>query len=210
MLVRAVHVVPVLVVASLLSVVYVGFAAEFSVPVILGWGGNAWEEAGTTTAGSRLLMALCLAVFHAIVGLLAVSYTRTLYTDPGSVPLWWSEAHAERLAAYKARQEQAVERGLASGSEGDSGGGGSEGLMPAQGTPPRYPFCRRCARYKPPRAHHCSVCCRCVLKMDHHCPWVANCGAWRATRGVWSQGADGAVMSPLTLTLSLALPPLLC
>jgi hypothetical protein len=36
-------------------------------------------------------------------------------------------------------------------------------------------FCKKCQARKPDRAHHCSTCRRCVLKMDHHCPWLATC-----------------------------------
>lgn len=81
-----------------------------------------------------------------IVSMILLSYYKSIFTPPGSIPPGW-------------RPDE--ESGLL-GSPED----------PAK---PHVRFCTKCNVPKPERAHHCRVCDRCTLKMDHHCPWINNC-----------------------------------
>lgn len=77
--------------------------------------------------------------------LLNWSYTKAVFTDPGST------VNTDVLGNDVAANSVTVKQ---------------NGEM-------RY--CSKCEARKPDRAHHCSTCRRCVLKMDHHCPWLAAC-----------------------------------
>jgi len=81
-----------------------------------------------------------------VVMMIFVSYYKSIFTSPGSVPIGWKPD---------------LESGLLG--------------SPEDPTKPHMRFCQKCNVPKPERAHHCRVCDRCVLKMDHHCPWINNC-----------------------------------
>lgn len=87
-------------------------------------------------------------VFNSIILLLTFSHLRTVFSDPGIVPLPQSKLDFAEL--HTGTQKEPT-------SKDD------------------YTVCARCETYRPPRAHHCRICQRCVRRMDHHCPWVNNC-----------------------------------
>nr|CDS20397.1 expressed protein [Echinococcus granulosus] len=83
--------------------------------------------------------------YNVIVALLIVSHIKSVFTDPGVIPLP-SRRHSPH-------DLQTLKRNYPGG----------------------WTICRKCSTLRPPRAHHCSICNRCIRKMDHHCPWVNNC-----------------------------------
>lgn len=90
-------------------------------------------------------------ISQTLTALLAVSFARAVFVDPGSVPAdshWRSDALEASLNEVKS-------------------------------TNGRARWCKHCKHYKPDRAHHCRVCKSCILRMDHHCPWIANCVGFR-------------------------------
>eukprot|EP00898_Chlorokybus_atmophyticus_P004389 jgi/Chlat1/4951/Chrsp32S04943 len=107
--------------------------------------------AADSNGGIRLLAAIILLLFHALLFMLLWCYFATLTTDAGSVPPGWRPDYLD------VDVEEADNRPLIGHNR----------------VRPRY--CRKCCQWKPERTHHCSVCGRCVLKMDHHCVWVVNC-----------------------------------
>jgi hypothetical protein len=71
-------------------------------------------------------------IFNILVAALLICYTRTCYTDPGSIPHDWHENittkdECARLAAEVSSRQR---------------------------------YCRKCEMPKPPRAHHCKTCKR--------------------------------------------------
>lgn len=86
-----------------------------------------------------------------VFGLLNVSYTIAVFTNPGST--------TDHKKGYSSLPTQAPPT-ITSYTVKSTG---------------EIRFCKKCQAQKPDRAHHCSTCRRCVLKMDHHCPWLATC-----------------------------------
>ncbi|KAH7379330.1 DHHC palmitoyltransferase-domain-containing protein [Phaeosphaeria sp. MPI-PUGE-AT-0046c] len=82
-----------------------------------------------------------------ILVLIFITYTKSVFVDPGTIPKDWSSKQ-ETSVSDKKDQDIATKT---------------------------RKWCRKCAAPKPPRAHHCKACKRCIPKMDHHCPWTANC-----------------------------------
>ncbi|XP_078491793.1 palmitoyltransferase ZDHHC3 isoform X2 [Ciona intestinalis] len=104
----------------------------------------------TTLTGSIWGAVHCV-LFNTIIFGVLYSHARTVFSDPGIVPLPimgldFSDLHVQ----------------------------GSKGHMD-QSSGEDWTVCQRCETYRPPRAHHCKICRRCVRRMDHHCPWVNNC-----------------------------------
>ncbi|KAH6637903.1 palmitoyltransferase pfa4 [Boeremia exigua] len=100
-----------------------------------------------------------LVVFNIALLLVFITYTRTVFVDPGRVPRGW-------------------EKEISSEKSGESGKAETEAHGDVHGEPDGLKsrkWCRKCDAAKPPRAHHCKECKRCVPRMDHHCPWTANC-----------------------------------
>uniref|UniRef100_H2YDE7 Palmitoyltransferase n=1 Tax=Ciona savignyi TaxID=51511 RepID=H2YDE7_CIOSA len=90
-------------------------------------------------------------LFNLVIFGLLYSHMRTVFCDPGIVPLPvmgldFSDLHVQK------------NKGTAESMSGED-----------------WTVCQRCETYRPPRAHHCKICRRCVRRMDHHCPWVNNC-----------------------------------
>ncbi|KAF2750838.1 zf-DHHC-domain-containing protein [Sporormia fimetaria CBS 119925] len=85
--------------------------------------------------------------FNALLICLLITYTRSVFVDPGHIP---------------PQSEKEI------GEEGNPDNS-------ARSSPPQRKWCRKCNAPKPPRAHHCRECKRCIPKMDHHCPWTQNC-----------------------------------
>ncbi|OAL07296.1 palmitoyltransferase pfa4 [Phaeosphaeriaceae sp. SRC1lsM3a] len=82
-----------------------------------------------------------------ILVLIFITYTRSVFVDPGTIPKDWASKQEAAISDEKLKE-----------------------------IPPRSrKWCRKCDAPKPPRAHHCKACKRCIPKMDHHCPWTANC-----------------------------------
>nr|XP_002126411.1 palmitoyltransferase ZDHHC3 isoform X1 [Ciona intestinalis] len=103
----------------------------------------------TTLTGSIWGAVHCV-LFNTIIFGVLYSHARTVFSDPGIVPLPimgldFSDLHVQG----KGHMDQ---------SNGED-----------------WTVCQRCETYRPPRAHHCKICRRCVRRMDHHCPWVNNC-----------------------------------
>jgi palmitoyltransferase len=85
-----------------------------------------------------------------ILPLILLTYTKSVFVDPGTIPKDW----AERLDVNESLEKQELKA-------------------------KSRKWCRKCDAAKPPRAHHCKACKRCIPKMDHHCPWTANCVSHR-------------------------------
>jgi palmitoyltransferase len=85
-----------------------------------------------------------------ILPLILLTYSKSVFVDPGTIPKNWAEKQEVGESAEK-REQSAKSR----------------------------KWCRKCDAAKPPRAHHCKACKRCIPKMDHHCPWTANCVSHR-------------------------------
>jgi palmitoyltransferase len=81
-----------------------------------------------------------------ILALILLTYTKSVYVDPGTIPKDWAEK--QELDVSEEKKEIARKS---------------------------RKWCRKCDAAKPPRAHHCKACKRCIPKMDHHCPWTSNC-----------------------------------
>lgn len=82
-----------------------------------------------------------------IVILIAITYTQSVFVNPGTIPKDWAEKHTT--------QDKKEDGKLSVGKS--------------------RKWCTKCQAPKPPRAHHCKSCGSCIPKMDHHCPWTANC-----------------------------------
>lgn len=80
-----------------------------------------------------------LIVSNVLLVLIFITYTKTVFVDPGRIPRDWVEAAAQE-------KEGRVEKGAA----------GDEGVAKSR------KWCRRCEAAKPPRAHHCKQCKRYV------------------------------------------------
>jgi palmitoyltransferase len=83
---------------------------------------------------------------NAIVILILITYTKSVFVDPGTIPPDWAEKQEHGVSDEKKEVARKSRK-----------------------------WCRKCDAPKPPRAHHCKSCKRCIPKMDHHCPWTANC-----------------------------------
>ncbi len=121
------------------------------------------------------------------------SHVLCVFSDPGAIPLNYTEVNLECLPiADRALFDPQLRIGT-----------GTEEF----GSPLQSPFCtlaesdnnvmspqkraiyelveRRCEIcqcLKPPRTHHCSFCGRCVVRLDHHCHWTNNCVAYYTQR----------------------------
>jgi palmitoyltransferase len=86
-----------------------------------------------------------------IVVVIFLTYTQSVFVDPGTIPKDWTEKELSSVNHEKRNDSE------------------QEAVLKAR------KWCRKCSAPKPPRAHHCKSCRRCIPKMDHHCPWTANC-----------------------------------
>ncbi|KAF1836685.1 zf-DHHC-domain-containing protein [Decorospora gaudefroyi] len=89
-----------------------------------------------------------------ILVLILITYTKSVFVDPGTIPKDWTEKH--ELRGTDEKEER----------------GNGENAAAVKST---RKWCRKCEAAKPSRAHHCKECKRCIPKMDHHCPWTNNC-----------------------------------
>ncbi|KAF2013168.1 zf-DHHC-domain-containing protein [Aaosphaeria arxii CBS 175.79] len=85
--------------------------------------------------------------FNSLLVCLLISYTKSVFVDPGRIPKIESEQE-ETKTLDGTHENKAIQS---------------------------RKWCRKCKAIKPPRAHHCRECQRCIPKMDHHCPWTQNC-----------------------------------
>jgi palmitoyltransferase len=69
--------------------------------------------------------------------LIFITYTKTVFVDPGTIPKDWTESAA---------QDKELEKSNANG--------GDETVVKSR------KWCRKCDAAKPPRAHHCKQCKR--------------------------------------------------
>lgn len=118
--------------------------------------------------------------------LFTISFIRTVFTDPGSVPQneEWLPNHG------KAEKAEKTDRSLKAGIRSSLSKAGQPFEAASEEVSSSLPvyevkqsgkrrFCQKCNAFKPDRCHHCRVCNSCVLRMDHHCPWIANCVGFR-------------------------------
>jgi palmitoyltransferase len=75
---------------------------------------------------------------NVLLVLIFITYTKTVFVDPGRIPRDWVEAAAQG-------KEVGVDKGT-----------GEEGVVKSR------KWCRKCEAAKPPRAHHCKQCKRYV------------------------------------------------
>uniref|UniRef100_A0A915I3F3 Palmitoyltransferase n=1 Tax=Romanomermis culicivorax TaxID=13658 RepID=A0A915I3F3_ROMCU len=127
--------------------------------------------------------------FNVIILLLILSHIRTMFSDPGVVPLSQTRVDFSDLRTLNTRNKKGylVKNSLYSNDHDsdyvnfqsmtvqNSSDSDSETLLKNKYVGEDWTVCGRCEAYRPPRAHHCRICKRCVRKMDHHCPWVNNC-----------------------------------
>lgn len=135
--------VPVVLVLSVISFLFCTYT-EYHLRRLVESGDPAMVQRGYIEAG----------FFLPVVVLLLISYFRSIFTKPGSVPNTpeWS---------YDSVSDPEMLN-----------------LQEAKRTGERR-HCKWCGTFKPDRCHHCRVCNTCVLKMDHHCPWIYNCVGFR-------------------------------
>lgn len=105
-----------------------------------------------TTMPGSLWMSFHVVLFNTVVFLLAMSHSKAVFSDPGTVPL-----PANRLDFSDLHTTN------------------KNNPPPGNGHSSEWTVCTRCETYRPPRAHHCRICKRCIRRMDHHCPWINNC-----------------------------------
>ncbi|XP_017059326.1 palmitoyltransferase ZDHHC3 [Drosophila ficusphila] len=105
-----------------------------------------------TTMPGSLWMSFHVVLFNTVVFLLAMSHSKAVFSDPGTVPL-----PANRLDFSDLHTTN------------------KNNPAPGNGHSSEWTVCTRCETYRPPRAHHCRICKRCIRRMDHHCPWINNC-----------------------------------
>lgn len=118
--------------------------------------------------------------------LFSISFLRTVFTDPGSVPQNedWLPTHC------KSEKSEKLDRSLKAGIQSSLSKAGQPFEAASEEMSSSLPvyevkqsgkrrFCQKCNAFKPDRCHHCRVCNSCVLRMDHHCPWIANCVGFR-------------------------------
>ncbi len=83
-----------------------------------------------------------LIVSNVILVLIWITYTKSVFVDPGTIPKDWVE-----------KQELGVEKG-----DGNIALSGKE--TGGDGVGKSRKWCRKCDAAKPPRAHHCKECKR--------------------------------------------------
>jgi palmitoyltransferase len=83
-----------------------------------------------------------LIVSNVILVLIWITYTKSVFVDPGTIPKDWT-----------VRQELGTEKG-----DGNVGSSGKETGLDGVGKSRKW--CRKCDAAKPPRAHHCKECKR--------------------------------------------------
>jgi len=82
----------------------------------------------------------------------SINYYKSIFTDPGQVPLNWVPENASKDDVENAKKVSYDVHNVRS-----------------------VVWCSTCERCIPRRARHCRECKKCRMKMDHHCPWIDNC-----------------------------------
>lgn len=138
--------IPVLFVLSVIGSCYVVFTLDVLLQLLLS------ADPLTHTTGIW-----CTVVFNVLFGFGTISFMRTVYDEPGTVPAAWVVgADEEEEASTLLPPSLPVLETKHDGSRR---------------------ICRKSTPniYKPDRAHFCRQLGRCVLKMDHFCPWTNSC-----------------------------------
>lgn len=119
------------------------------------------------TFGESIWGATHIVVLNTLFMLVVIAHARTMFTDPGIVPIS-KNSHAKNRRP-NSRHE---------GTDSEDSDSEREMMMLRRDNDrlgEEWSVCTRCETFRPPRAHHCRICKRCIRKMDHHCPWVNNC-----------------------------------
>lgn len=107
--------------------------------------------------------ALYISAYWILFVMVAYSYIRAAFSDPGSPDQYNIKITAnqtEDQAAFAPEQYDPIKRN-------------DNRVIYLPRSTAR--MCGICNAPKPSRTHHCSTCKRCFLKMDHHCVWLDNC-----------------------------------
>ncbi len=92
---------------------------------------------------------------NVILVLIFVTYTKSVFVDPGTIPRDWEK-------------EIKIESGRGDGDADADGDGDRNGVVEGkegEGIKSRK-WCRKCNAAKPPRAHHCKECGRYVPSLQ--------------------------------------------
>lgn len=112
--------------------------------------------------------------------LFIISFLRTRYTDPGSVPAQWKNIETIQSKITREQEQNFLEflkNPYISQLQLEKSMENFRGIYVIERKKKNFGYrrCSSCKTYKPDRAHHCKHCNRCTLKMDHHCHSFSTC-----------------------------------